>query len=91
MADEFMKGFGILMGSGLLWCTIASWFNTPGFEDTQLIAPNPDDVGLYADVLIVVKDIAFWFAILGALTFWVLIPAAREGRRAYEDRQKNAE
>jgi hypothetical protein len=91
MADEFMKGLGILTGAGMIWFVVASWFNTPGFEDTQLIAPNPDDVGLYADVLITVKDISFWFAILGALTFWVVIPAVREGRRAYEDRQQSAE
>jgi len=25
MADEFMKGFGILTGAGLLWMTLAGW------------------------------------------------------------------
>lgn len=91
MADEFIKGLGILTGAGLIWFTVSAWFNTEGFEGTQLIAANPDDVGLYAEILIAIKDVAFWFAILGALTFWVVIPAVREGRRAYEQRQQNAE
>lgn len=91
MADEFIKGLGILTGSGLIWFIVSAWFNTESFEGTQMIAPNPDDVGLYADLLITIKDIAFWFAILGALTFWVLIPAVREGRRVYEDRRHDAE
>jgi hypothetical protein len=28
------------------------------------------------------KDALFWFAILGALTFWVVVPAIEELRRA---------
>lgn len=91
MSDEFIKGLGLLTGAGLIWISISAWFNTEGVEGTQLIAPNPDDVGLYADVLISIKDIALWAAILGALTFWFVIPAAREGRRAYERRRGNAE
>lgn len=91
MSDEFMKGFGILTSAGLFWFIVSAWFNTESFGGTQLIAPNPDDVGLYADILIGAKDIAFWFAILGALTFWFVIPAVREGRRAYEDRQQSAD
>ncbi|ERH06655.1 MAG: hypothetical protein J07HN4v3_02278 [Halonotius sp. J07HN4] len=31
MADEFMKGFGILTGAGLLWMTLAGWYQTPSF------------------------------------------------------------
>lgn len=91
MSDEFIKGFGILTTAGLFWFIVSAWFNTESFGGTQLIAPNPDDVGLYAQILIGIKDVAFWFAILGALTFWVVIPAVREGRRAYEARQENAE
>jgi hypothetical protein len=34
-------------------------------------------------------DVFFWFAVLGALTFWVFIPAGREARRAVEDRRSN--
>ena len=91
MSDEFIKGFGILTTAGLFWFIVSAWFNTESFGGTQLIASNPDDVGLYADILIGIKDVAFWFAILGALTFWVVIPAFREGLRAYEERQCNAE
>lgn len=91
MADEFIKGLGVFTSAGLIWFTVSAWFNTPSFEETQLIAPSPDDVGLYSDVLIGLRDVAFWFAILGALTFWVAIPAAREGRRVYEDRRRNAD
>jgi hypothetical protein len=35
-------------------------------------------------------DVLFWFAILGALTFWFVIPAFREARRAYEGRSDEA-
>lgn len=91
MSDEFIKGFGILTTAGLFWFIVAAWFNTESFGGRQLTAPNPEDVGLYAEILIALKDIAFWFAVLGVLTFWVVIPAVREGRRAYEERQRNAE
>ncbi|WP_336345075.1 DUF7314 family protein [Halalkalicoccus ordinarius] len=91
MSDEFMKGFGILTSAGLFWFIVAAWFNTESFGGTQLVAPNPDDVGLYADILIGIKDVAVWFGILGALTFWFVIPAVREGRRAYEERQRSAD
>jgi hypothetical protein len=33
--------------------------------------------------------VLFWFAILGALTFWVLIPAMREARKAFEGEPDN--
>ncbi len=84
MADEFAKGLGILVTAGLGWLIIAATYNTPGFEDTQLIAPNPDPatLGTYEQLLILLKDALFWFAILGALTFWVVIPAIEEARRA---------
>lgn len=91
MADEFMKGLGILTGAGMFWFVVSAQMNTPSFEGTQLIASDPEEVGLYADLLLSIKDVAFWFAILGALTFWFLIPAFREGRRAYESRRQNAE
>jgi hypothetical protein len=79
MADEFAKGLAILTGSGLLWMVFAGWFNTPDFN-TQFIAPNPSNPGPYVDAAIVLKEGLFWFAILGALAFWVVIPAAREFR-----------
>jgi len=84
MADEFMKGFAVFVTAGLGWLTLAGWYNTPGFEDTQLIAPDPAAATFYDTIALLLKDILFWFAILGALTFWVVIPAVREARRAYE-------
>lgn len=84
MADEFAKGLSILTGAGIVWFILATWFNTPSFEGPQLIAPNPpmDDLDLYGQLAITVKDIAFWFAIIGALTFWVVIPAVEQARNA---------
>jgi len=89
MADEFAKGLGILTTAGLLWMVFAGWYNTPEFEGTQLIAPNPENVGLYGDIAIIVKEGLFWFAILGALTFWVVIPVGRELRASYAERRGN--
>jgi len=87
MADEFMKGFGILMTAGLGWMTLAGWYNTPSFEGAQLIGEltieNPtvyDQLGLF------LKEALFWFAIVGALTFWVVIPAVREFRTYLDER-----
>lgn len=84
MADEFAKGFGILVTSMLGWLIIASSYNTPGFEATQLIAPNPDPatLGVYEQLLVLMKDALFWFAIIGALTFWVVIPVLEQAREA---------
>jgi hypothetical protein len=90
MADEFAKGFGILVTAGLGWMTLAGWYTTAGFEDTQLIAPEPTTgLTFYDQFAIILKDVLFWFAILGALTFWVVIPAMREVRRAYEGKPEN--
>lgn len=86
MADEFAKGLGIFIGAGLLWMVLAGWYNTPGFEEEQLIAPNPETLDVWGEVAIVLKEALFWFAILGAITFWVVIPAAREARRYYDAR-----
>jgi hypothetical protein len=85
MADEFAKGLGILTGSGLVWMTLAGWYNTPSFEAKQLISPAPENLDLYGQIAVVVRDAALWFAILGALTFWVAIPAAREARSYFDD------
>ncbi|WP_435195534.1 DUF7314 family protein [Natronomonas sp. EA1] len=80
MADEFAKGFGILVTAGLGWMTLAGWYNTPSFESLQqLIAPDPTQgLTVYDQLAIILKDALFWFAILGALTFWVIIPAFKE-------------
>ena len=82
MADEFAKGLGILTGSGLLWMTLAGWYNTPHFDGAQLSGPDPTGLGTYGEIALTIKEAAFWFAILGALTFWVLVPAYREARDA---------
>ncbi|WP_246983414.1 DUF7314 family protein [Halorientalis marina] len=86
MADEFAKGLGILMTAGLGWMVLAGWYNTAGFEDTQLIAPDPENVEVYGQLGLLLKDALFWFALIGALTFWVIIPAVDEARDAWSDR-----
>jgi hypothetical protein len=87
MADEFIKGFGILTTAGLGWLIIAATYNTPSFDGTQLIAPNPDPATLtvYEQLAILLKDALFWFAILGAITFWIVIPAIEQTRRALSE------
>ncbi|MFC7177283.1 DUF7314 family protein [Halosegnis marinus] len=84
MADEFAKGFTILVGSGLAWMTLAGWYNTPSFEGTQLTAPDPETgLTVYDTLALVLKEGFFWFAILGFLTFVFVIPALRKARDAY--------
>jgi hypothetical protein len=63
---------------------LAGNYNTPSFDGAQLTAPNPDPatLGVYEQLLILLKDALFWFAILGALTFWVVIPAIEQARTA---------
>lgn len=90
MADEFAKGLGILTGGGLVWFAISSWLTTESFEGTQLIAPPPEGLGTYGEIAIVVRSITTWFIIFGVLTFWVLIPAARELRAYRRDRGDQA-
>jgi hypothetical protein len=85
MADEFAKGLGIFMGAGLAWMVLAGWYNTPSFEGAQLTGPNPEQVDFYGQMALVLKDALFWFAVLGALTFWIVIPAISEARAAYDD------
>lgn len=83
MADEFAKGLGVLTGGGLLWMVLAGWYNTPDFEAAefpQLLAPNPTNVDVFGQLALTLKSAALWFAIIGALVFWVGIPAARELR-----------
>jgi hypothetical protein len=87
MADEFMKGFGILMTAGLGWMTIAGWYNTPSFEGAQLIGElTIENPTVYDQVALLLRDALFWFAIIGALTFWIVIPAVREFRAYLDER-----
>jgi len=80
MADEFIKGLGILTGAGLLWMVFAGWYNTPSFEGPQLWGPTTGGIGLYGGLAITLRDVMAWFAITGVLVFWVVIPAIREAR-----------
>lgn len=84
MADEFAKGLGILTGAGLVWMVLAGWYNTPEFhgEHPQLLAPDPEAATALDAVALTLKEAMFWFAIAGALLFWVVIPAVREAREA---------
>lgn len=84
MTDEFAKGFGILVTAGFGWMILAGWYNTPGFQDAQLVGPNPDpgSLGTYGEIALVLKEVLFWFAILGALTFWIVVPAVERAREA---------
>ncbi len=91
MTDEFVKGLGILTGAGLLWMVLAGWYRTPSFGSTeQLVAPLTVDTAnatLLNLVAITLMDVFFWLALLGPLTFWVLIPAGRQARKAVEERR----
>jgi hypothetical protein len=90
MADEFIKGLGILTGSGLAWLVLASWYRTTSFESTQqLIAPLESGAteGLFNIIGVTLMDVFLWFALLGALTFWVLIPAGHQIMSALEERR----
>lgn len=87
MADEFIKGLGILVTAGLGWMTIAGWYRTPSFEGAQLTGPVPTEgLTIYDQIGLFMMDALFWFAILGALTFWVAIPLFEEARTAYAER-----
>ena len=84
MTDEFAKGLGILITAGFGWLILAGWYNTPSFEGAQLFGPNPapSALGTYDQLAILLKDALFWFAILGAITFWVVIPLIEQARQA---------
>jgi hypothetical protein len=88
MADEFAKGLAIFMGGGLAWLTLAGWYRTPSFEGSgvQLVAPAPEANTIYDEIGIALMDVFAWFAVLGALTFWVVIPAVDEAREVWSER-----
>ena len=84
MADEFMKGLGIFTGASLAWMVFASWYRTPSFESSrQLIAAPSESANVFDTVGIFLGDVLFWMAIIGPLTFWVLVPALREASDAF--------
>ncbi|MFD1512184.1 DUF7314 family protein [Halomarina rubra] len=80
MADEFMKGFALLMVCGLLWMVLAGWYNTAGFEEAQLFAETSGAGTVYDQIGYALREGFFYAAILGPLTFWVLIPISRRMR-----------
>jgi len=87
MADEFIKGLGALIGGGLGWMTIAGWYRTPSFEGAQLTGPLPTEgLSVYDQIALLMMDAFFWFAVLGALTFWILLPLLEEARTAWAER-----
>lgn len=85
MADEFVKGFAIFSGAGLLWMVLAGWYRTPSFEGKQFTGPRPEDPSTWDALGLVVMDAMFWFMIIGILTFWVLIPLYRRSREIYAE------
>lgn len=82
MADEFIKGLTIFIGAGLGWMVIAGWYQTPSFEGAQLVGPRPpaESLSLLDQLALLAGDALAVFAIAGALTFWIVIPAWREFR-----------
>ena len=86
MADEFAKGLGIFTAAGLTWMTLAGWYRTPSFEGKQLTGAVKESLTFYDQIAVVAMEGLFWFAILGALTFWVVVPALNEIRAALDER-----
>lgn len=80
MADEFMKGMGMLTGAGLVWMVLAGWYNTPSFDGAQLNGPSPEGLATLDQIALVLRDVMAVVAIGGALLFWVVIPAINEMR-----------
>jgi len=88
MADEFAKGLAIFMGAGLAWLTLAGWYRTPSFEGSgvQLVAEAEAPSTIYGTIGVVLMDVMAWFAVIGALTFWVVIPLLEQGRATLDER-----
>jgi hypothetical protein len=61
---------------------LSGWFTTPGFEDTQLVGEIPGNLDAYGQAAIVLREVMFWFIVLGVLTFWVVLPAVEQFRDA---------
>lgn len=90
MADEFMKGLGLFTGAGLAWMVLAGWYRTPSFESSRQLVAAPVEPGNVFDVIgIFLNNVFFWMAIIGPLTFWVLVPAIREARSSFGESQSS--
>ncbi|AAG19093.1 MULTISPECIES: hypothetical protein [Halobacterium] len=83
MADEFIKGLGMLTGGGLVWMIMAGWYRTPEFGHGQLISEVPSNLTMYDQMAVVLLEGAFWVAIIGALFFWIGLPLGREAYATY--------
>ena len=80
MADEFVKGLSILAVGGLGWMILSGWYTTPSFEAAQLIGAPPSNPDVYGQLALALRGALFWFAVIGALTFWVIVPAINRYR-----------
>ncbi|WP_049998940.1 DUF7314 family protein [Halococcus sediminicola] len=90
MSDEFAKGLVALCGGLFGWMVFSGWYTTESFESTnQLIGEAPSDPAIYGNIALTIREALFWFAIFGAITFWVLIPAGRQARAAWRDRRSS--
>lgn len=90
MSDEFIKGLSILLGGLFGWMVFSGWYATDTFDSKkQLIEEVPSDPEIYGNIALTLREALFWFAIFGALTFWVIIPAARQARAAWSERQSS--
>lgn len=86
MADEFVKGLAVFSGAGLVWLVLSGWFRTPSFVDEQLFGPDPENPDLLVELALNLADVMFWVAIVGALAFWVVLPASREAYAFMQER-----
>ncbi len=90
MADEFMKGLALFTLGGLGWLTFAGWYRTPSFYNIDQLFSDPTGVNsVYDEIGVLAGDAFFWLMIIGALTFWVLVPATRELRETLADDAAN--
>jgi|AntDeeMetagen134_2_1112570.scaffolds.fasta_scaffold06960_3 hypothetical protein len=90
MSDEFAKGLAMLTGGLLGWMVLSGWYTTESFESpTQLIAEPPESLELFGTLALTLREAMFWFAIVGAIVFWVLIPASQRARTAWSERQSS--
>ncbi len=90
MADEFMKGLTLFTLGGLGWLTFAGWYRTPSFYNIDQLFSDPTGVNsVYDEIGVLAGDAFFWLMVLGALTFWVLVPATRELRATLADDAAN--
>jgi hypothetical protein len=89
MADEFLKGLAIATTAGFGWMVLSGWYTTPGFEDTQLVGEVPSSVDIYGELALISREALFWFMVLGALTFWVVIPGLNQVRSTVGDEDES--